>query len=432
MLYLAYSLSDITETFICCWFFLQFAPRRVKGVLFYILCVFFTALQFVNNALLLKSSVLVSVGSVIFCFLLSLLYETGMGARVFLSLAIYVVSAGSEVLTSMATSLITGKSVTELSLNVPLFFISMPISEVLRLVLFWLIAVLKRNSRLDLTKKLAFEALSFPLASLAALMIMYYSLFRIHDYMLTVFCMAASVLLCAANVMLFYVLYRQNDYVRMSERLSQTERLLTMQTERYQELYGYQRELRAFRHDEKNMMLALAALLREGRCDEALERTSDYLSLLDDRGKSLADTGDPVIDAVLQAKMNAAAKAGAVIKYSVRLAEPILVEGPELAVCIGNALDNAVEAVAALPETQAGRTIRFDLTTGGGRVVMTVVNPCSALSSPDRGTSKADKLSHGFGLDSIRAIAKRYGGVAAAGAAHGVFTLTVGMDNTAH
>ena len=104
----------------------------------------------------------------------------------------------------------------------------------------------------------------------------------------------------------------------------------------------------------------------------------------------------------------------------------------DLATCLGNALDNAMEAVEVLPQAQ--RRIRLTIQRHDQLVRIQVTNPCvsqTTLEYQDQSdrklppTTKAAKENHGFGLQSMKATAEKYGGALALHQKDGQFQLTL-------
>ena len=76
-----------------------------------------------------------------------------------------------------------------------------------------------------------------------------------------------------------------------------------------------------------------------------------------------------------------------------------------------NALDNAFEAVTALPREE--REIRMTVKKALGVLSICVENPCAARPEMVDGipaTTKSDRRFHGFGMRSIRSTVEKYGG----------------------
>jgi len=94
---------------------------------------------------------------------------------------------------------------------------------------------------------------------------------------------------------------------------------------------------------------------------------------------------------------------------------------------VGNALDNAMEAVSALPD-DAEKYIAVRICESKGMAMIRVENPFAgelAFSDGLPVTTKGDTQYHGFGTRSIRMIARQYHGYMSISARDGIFRLTV-------
>ena len=100
----------------------------------------------------------------------------------------------------------------------------------------------------------------------------------------------------------------------------------------------------------------------------------------------------------------------------------------DLYTLLGNALDNAIEAAEKVPSWEA-RVVSVRAWSRGGLAFLRVENSCMGeVSLGGDGlpaTSKDDPDYHGFGLRSIRDIARRHGGNLTLEPADGRFSLTV-------
>ena len=93
---------------------------------------------------------------------------------------------------------------------------------------------------------------------------------------------------------------------------------------------------------------------------------------------------------------------------------------------LGNAVDNAMEAVDSLPEAE--RVISFSLRRQGELIHIHIENPCAgeiAMRSGLPVTTKGNEDYHGFGMLSMKTVAEQYGGGLSVQAEDGVFTLDV-------
>lgn len=84
-------------------------------------------------------------------------------------------------------------------------------------------------------------------------------------------------------------------------------------------------------------------------------------------------------------------------------------QGDDLAVLIGNLADNAIEAL----EKESKKVLKIDIVQKGVYEILSVQNYCSnsvLINNPNLLTNKLDAQNHGYGLNSVRKLVKKYGG----------------------
>lgn len=92
----------------------------------------------------------------------------------------------------------------------------------------------------------------------------------------------------------------------------------------------------------------------------------------------------------------------------------------------GNALDNAIEASMSLPEEV--RNVSVTVRRQMGSVFIQVENYFSRPLRMEGGkllSTKKDAVNHGYGLESIRQVAARYGGTVDISTQEDIFTLSI-------
>ena len=127
---------------------------------------------------------------------------------------------------------------------------------------------------------------------------------------------------------------------------------------------------------------------------------------------SAVRTGNDALDTILTEKGLACRTAGITLSCIADGKALEFMSAADTYALFGNALDNAIEAVAPLPEGE--RTISLVVRRVAGVVSIHVENPCSAEPTlrsdglPE--TTKGDRANHGFGVRSMRLTVERYGG----------------------
>lgn len=199
-----------------------------------------------------------------------------------------------------------------------------------------------------------------------------------------------------------------------------------MQLDYYNKLEKKNAELREFRHDFKNHMLCLQALIEN--CD--YEEASQYIQKITNRSYSEAPkyyTGNKLADAILADKSTLAEEINTEITFDGEIYDGI--SAPDICIILSNALDNAVEACAKISDTD--KRIRVRCIFSKGVQIINISNPLAEtadFSNNSIKTTKEDKNSHGFGLYNIKKTADMYNGTFSVKCEEGLFTLEVGLN----
>ena len=218
---------------------------------------------------------------------------------------------------------------------------------------------------------------------------------------------------------IFAALYRQLLLFRTQEN----DRLLAAQKEQIEAQLENQHAVRELHHNMKAFHSTLTGLLAEGKWEEArafLAETGDFSV---EAGADYCP--DSYLNAVLGQFAGRFRGVDAELTIDVRLPG-----GPlphmELCLILSNALDNALEAVAALPEGE--RRASVQIRPKGVYLLLRVKNRCIDGFTVARGdlphTGKQEP-GHGYGLPTIRRTAEDLGGSAICYTEGGYFFLDV-------
>lgn len=170
-------------------------------------------------------------------------------------------------------------------------------------------------------------------------------------------------------------------------------------------------------HDLKKQI----AMLGDRVDPDEIEELGELVDIYD----SSVRTGNEALDVVLKQK--------SLVCERRRIQFDRMVDGRALAfmrpadiyALFGNAIDNALEALADVAEPD--RYLHLDVRETRGMLAIRVENPYRGSLEFEDGlphTTKGDERYHGFGTRSIRMIVERYGGYLSIDASDGVFLLT--------
>lgn len=168
-------------------------------------------------------------------------------------------------------------------------------------------------------------------------------------------------------------------------------------------------ELRKLRHNMKQHYILENTYL-EKEDYEALKRyCSENLEFLDKKD-FISNSGNLYIDSVVNYKADMAEKAGIKVIANTEVPQDAEMNAEDISICLGNLLDNAIEAVKELTED---RVIRLWITTDGNNIAISIKNRYKNALHKSGGrylTSKEDDRMHGIGLSIVRQIVDQYAG----------------------
>ena len=135
-------------------------------------------------------------------------------------------------------------------------------------------------------------------------------------------------------------------------------------------------------------------------CDNSLEKLH--------KQRKVSNTGCFYFDSIINYK--AAVAETFDIKFETKLMIPrdLKVETEDICICLGNLLDNAIEAAMAVEQEK--RYVHVESKFQEGRLLLSIKNSKPSGAGSYRQTSKKDKIKHGRGIRSVRKVAEKYGG----------------------
>ena len=230
---------------------------------------------------------------------------------------------------------------------------------------------------------------------------------------------------CAAY--LIFLLYHSAEERRRS-LLQQTQDNLKLQIAQATRSISALRESQAravrYRHDLRHHLQYLLSCVENGQTERAKDYISGICAELEAQ-QVRRWCENEAANLILSAFAERAEKLG--IRLEVRGTAPALlhISDSDLCVILSNALENAI--YACLPAAKAGVSctiaVEFRLQEQTDRFFLQIVNPCWQEVRFEKGVPVSDRPGHGIGVQSICAIAERYGGGCTFLAENGQFIL---------
>ena len=231
------------------------------------------------------------------------------------------------------------------------------------------------------------------------------------DHAQFAFSFMASVL--AILLALLFVRQTQIQKQRATEKEKNLQSSIEAQKNYFEELKRGNQRARRQRHDMLHQLQIIGQMNKEGKGGDI----DAYIAALTEKvqlGGSDIYLDDPLLDALLNQKLAFAKKCGVGIEMALDIAHPIKMYTGDLAVALGNALDNAVEALTESKLPDEKKSISLSLKSKEHLVFLSVENPIDVMPKEMNGklrSNKRDKENHGIGLESIEAIVQQYEGI---------------------
>ena len=183
---------------------------------------------------------------------------------------------------------------------------------------------------------------------------------------------------------------------------------MSIQQTNFEQMIKSDEQLREFRHDYKNHMMVVTALLNSGRNEEAadyLEKVKISSGLV---GRQFS-TGNFIVDAILNNKNSFAEEFGIHLSFSGQVPEKGI-ENSDLCIVFANLLDNAIEGTKRY---QGNRYINIESNIRNGMLTLSLINPVNEkiiIKKNRISSTKHDVKNHGIGLRNVERVAEKYHG----------------------
>lgn len=340
--------------------------------------------------------------SIISIFVISLSYSANLSKKIVVTFVVYLCSFLAEAIVALGIG-ISGVNPFGMVIQVNSFI------SILVHLIFWIITL-----GLEKYKNIK-ENVPIPKSILFVVMLIFLGFFYLEILIFkqnNIDNMIASVsLICMliTNFVLIYLydtaskIFQEHAYAMLAVREKnyyhkQTE-ILTRQ----------QIELKQFRHDIKNRMIAIQEMIKENQKEDALEYTC---KLVDKLNKTItySMTGNNAIDSVINYKFTLAKEKGIDIKSNIVIPKDIRIDEDDIIVILGNAIDNAIEATDYLKKN---KYIFLKMEYEKGALFIQIKNSYDSVLNKDSEkliTRKKQKNLHGIGLQNINSIVEKYNG----------------------
>ncbi len=206
-------------------------------------------------------------------------------------------------------------------------------------------------------------------------------------------------------VAMLWTLYQLMLFYQNQERQSVLQTQAAMMELRAEEIRRAEEKLRIERHDLRHRLDAVAAMVEREERSEALGYIGAARASLDETA-ARSYCANAVLDAILSVYFQRAEKERITVETRLAIPDELPVDAAELSTVFANALENAIQACARLPEAE--RRILCTCICEP-KLMLEISNPCTGEVEfgPD-GLPAAQREGHGMGVRSIMAFAEKH------------------------
>lgn len=205
------------------------------------------------------------------------------------------------------------------------------------------------------------------------------------------------------------------------------EKLNFTQAEHYKDIIKLNDEQHKFKHDYRNHMICIQALLEKNQYNDAKQ----YVQEITHKEFIEIDsffTGNQIADAILSDKSVNAEKINVEIKFEGSIYDKLPLS--DVCVILANALDNAIEACEKITVSYK-KIIKVKCAFAQNIQIIQIANPVAEdvqIYNNSVETTKNDKSSHGIGLHNIMRTVDKYNGEFSISCENNEFVLDIGFQ----
>ena len=195
------------------------------------------------------------------------------------------------------------------------------------------------------------------------------------------------------------------------------EQMTRRVTEEQNRFYEYQvrimkdtlDSIRMLRHDMKNKLSTLYTMAQKGQDEELMLHLKELTDVCN-KTKEYSHSGNITIDSIINYKLQNAEQRHIKVTADIFVPMELAVPTFDLAVVLGNLLDNAIEAVSYLEDRWIDIRVKYTK----GRLIIEINNTYDGMlprTLEGIVSRKEDKENHGIGIKSVKLTLEKYDGI---------------------
>ena len=408
-------------------FFSSFGNKRTKATT-HIICSILIAVIFTLVLCFIENRILNVVVMLFLTVVLSQFFAFKWYSGILLSFLGYALGTLAELISAALLSLLFSvdvKSVTEGAF----YMIGFLLSKFITFLIILFIRIKKKIVLFSGSLRRLLIIILIPCSTLVILILQYYYFMIIPhtDTITSLPALLCYAFLISSNMVVLDLIEHLYQDAEKENQLEFAKKLLHSQSDQYQQLLDHNKSVLKLRHDHKNFLLGLISEIKNNNIDGALASLTNQCELLKLPYNGSSPNG--IIGTIVNSKSTLAQSKGIEIDFSHSELQKIQVSEIDMAIILGNALDNAIEALQKIPEPKI-KTVSLLIRVHNNQIVIVVKNQVlENIDTENLQTTKKNSAQHGFGILSIKNLVNKYNGEVSFSCIDKTFQVYITMNN---
>ena len=388
-------------------FYGTFWHLKILKKRFYILGFSLLAVLDLVNTRFFENHIISVILSMAILFLIGIYYEKSLSSWLLMAFILSVLFFISEIAIALVQTSLLGIPIEYIQSRNVAYAIGLLSTKLLSLVLIYLIRLLMPPQKGAVYNKwFNLPMLILPFQSLILCFLVLELSFVAKNSTATLIGEIAIFISLIIILVTMFIIQNQLKIMVYKNRFENAQKIWQLQLNHYDALYTTQKEIRSIRHDMNSTLIILSGLLEKGKVNEALIQLSNIQNRVL-KTDNIVDMGYPAVDAILSAFIAKANDLNISIDDKI-IVEKLYIDQCDLAMLLANALENAFDAISK--STDIEKKIFLSITDKSDYLHIWIKNQTSVEVNINFQTTKNDKINHGFGLQNMGSIAKKYDG----------------------
>ena len=391
--------------------------QNIMSVSIWILFAIFQVYVQINSGIASIWTTIISIGLVI---LISLFGYTNKGKKSILEVCfLYVVWVLIEIMISFCVNLLPLDENSVMAGNI--------ISKIIMIIGVYVFSIMWEKTDNNFIPARYYVGLLFvPIGSIYIAVNEFYSINNMKEVLPT---MVTFSILLLFNIIILEIYSKiSENFIMEKEKAIYTQQIniMAINTEEQKKVMeNFHRE----KHDWINELIALKNEIEYENKDVVLQNIDRIIQNCQ-FGEAISDTGNKCIDALINVKYTTAKEKGIDFILKIFIPEELPINQCDMGIVLGNILDNAIEATEKC--NSSAKKIEIIMGIKKEALVLVVKNPLAGSLKRNKDgkllSTKEDSKRHGYGINSVIKVARKYNGDVIIEEEGGEFVITVTMN----